>query len=1467
MIWKTKGMNKDLSVSSFSPEFAFENMNLRLSTSETNTMLSWVNERGTAEITLVQQDYWTKDGEKTYTRPSDETEWTLHSGEGMELQGFPLGTAIIAHQLVLFTTDTDTHRDYIYVLKYSDIAKTQMTCQVLFGDENISLGFDINYPIETLISYESEIIQKVYWTDGLNQPRIINIKGKIKKNNVTQFDFIPTLQLQEKISINKMLGATGMFAPGVIQYAFTYFNKYGQESNIFYVSPLLYISYRDRGASPEDKVENAFRITVLNIDPNFDYLRIYSIQRTSADATPVCKRIQDIAIDNLQDIPNVGLKASYIDTGTTGDTVDPTELFYKGGETISALTLEQKDNTLFLGNINITRPQIPQALRAPINNSSLKIGSSNGITISQATRTIQNVSISTGSYVYENQLSAVSYENPVTYDGVRITSGGSVPCAGFKHGETYRLGVQFQYKTGKWSDPVWIGDQRITNKPERRNDAIIELPALKGTIKQVQTAQLLQAGYKKIRAVAVFPNTQDRTIICQGVVNPTLFTKEHHDHEDLWAQSSWFFRASTPPIPMWVDSDKACIPYSIPSTQGNAYFLPYTHRGIASGSPTGCYNYDPSGVFSADLNIRTVEIQGDYNSEHKFQISQDTVTLHSPDIEFDNQLFLMDYSSSTFRQVGYAAFSNTMSDIDIQTETPTISNVGSGFIHKSFNKAFTYGITSGLFYDDFCVDDNTDIEPYCKQHSSYKWMVYLWNRSGALNNDCNRPADQGNQSATLKKKVISNLRFATTTFTAVDLDAEGNSFYSGGFPQVFSNDESSILKIGGKIYKGNIDTLLIPDNADGDYFAFDDSYNLYAIDVNTPFTSETWWKTFSMLPTDQKDQGLYRYGFTEWIIRDSGNVGNDYLDLVIKKGGVRVKYKSTPHLAFRQNAQIIWNSANYSLPIVEVIQKPVMRFGGDSPDALRENVWIPCGEPVLLKEEGSTDFFWDYGDTYFQRWDCLKTYAFTQEDPNQVIEIGSFMLETHVNIDGRYDRNRGQMNNLNMSPRNFNLLNPVYTQTNNFFSYKIQDEDFYTNVTYPNQITWSKTKQSSADVDMWTNITLAAILELDGDKGEVVSLKRTNNQLVCFQNLGISRLLYNENFMVSTQEGVPVEIANTGKVEGKTYISSMVGCANRQSITATPTGLYFMDSNEREIYLLSNEINNVTTPKGFSSWAKRNIPGSDVKWNPTFPIINGKSAFTAFYDKINQEVLFINNESCLAYSEKFGLFTSFYDYNNIPYFCNLDDTGIWIKGPYRYWNGTTTASASAKLWKHQSGEYCSFFGTPKPYWMTLVGNPEPQVDKIFTNLEFRACIDGEGTEETMEVENPLTHEITTVKTGKFIPYLPFDYLETWNEYQHGMAYLGNRNGRDLFKHHMSDNATLKRKFRIWRCDIPRDNYTGTGGPFDDTFDYTFHNGRRTRLTDRMRNPWLYIELRKEAAKNGEKFQRTEIHDLMMTYYS
>jgi hypothetical protein len=173
-----------------------------------------------------------------------------------------------------------------------------------------------------------------------------------------------------------------------------------------------------------------------------------------------------------------------------------------------------------------------------------------------------------------------------------------------------------------------------------------------------------------------------------------------------------------------------------------------------------------------------------------------------------------------------------------------------------------------------------------------------------------------------------------------------------------------------------------------------------------------------------------------------------------------------------------------------------VKFGGTSKDALLNNKWHIAGDPVCINKDTVTVEYLQ-GDTYFQRYDCLKTYPYSLEDENNVTEILSFYCETRINIDGRYDRNRKSFNNLALSPNIFNLLNPVYSQSNNFFNYYILDSSLKEDK-FSNSLTWSKEKYNGEDIDQWTNITLASTLEMDGDKGPITGLKTYNNEIYCF---------------------------------------------------------------------------------------------------------------------------------------------------------------------------------------------------------------------------------------------------------------------------------------------------------------------------------------------------------------------------------
>ena len=310
-------------------------------------------------------------------------------------------------------------------------------------------------------------------------------------------------------------------------------------------------------------------------------------------------------------------------------------------------------------------------------------------------------------------------------------------------------------------------------------------------------------------------------------------------------------------------------------------------------------------------------------------------------------------------------------------------------------------------------------------------------------------------------------------------------------------------------------------------------------------------------------------------------------------------------------------------------------FGGDD----EKCKFIPIG-PVYNKTVSSG---WGFeGDTYYQRFDNVRLYESGSSDVNQNIDAISIMLETYKNLDGDYRKQRGRLNTTTLTVDNTNnAINDVYSQSNNFRSSYVLDEKFEDS-THPSLYAWSLTKQAISDIDSWTSINLSNSAELDGDKGSLTKIKRWNNQLLAFQEKGLAVINYNQQTTISNAEGVPIEIANSGKVTGHYYLSSTQGCINKWSIVDSPYGIYFIDSYNKSINVLGPEgLKSLSTINLFQDWAVENI-NCNV-WKP-----NSKNkGFKSFYDYINKDVYFINSETALCYNELLGQFTSFYDYQDL----------------------------------------------------------------------------------------------------------------------------------------------------------------------------------------------------------------------------
>jgi hypothetical protein len=54
-----------------------------------------------------------------------------------------------------------------------------------------------------------------------------------------------------------------------------------------------------------------------------------------------------------------------------------------------------------------------------------------------------------------------------------------------------------------------------------------------------------------------------------------------------------------------------------------------------------------------------------------------------------------------------------------------------------------------------------------------------------------------------------------------------------------------------------------------------------------------------------------------------------------------------------------------------------------------------------------------------------------------------------------------------------------------------------------------------------------------------------NNEIYGFQDQGIFNILYNSRVQISPSDGVPIELSTSDTVQGKRYVSNLIGCKNK----------------------------------------------------------------------------------------------------------------------------------------------------------------------------------------------------------------------------------------------------------------------------------------------------------------------------------
>lgn len=505
-----KGMRRDITISKVGESAAFDNRNIRITATDKDTLLSVTNERGNKKI------------------------------ENLEFDGTLIGYGVLNNYLILFTADGDVSR--IYRVEYS--GGTFRSILIFSGD----LKFSDDYPIETIVDYETEDIQKIYWLDGKNVLRYLNFSDTYLKSHLTTgelynnpvFDFkddaawfdsnrpstsSPSVTIEKDFS--------GVARPnGTAQYFISYYNKNGQQTGIVWSSPLVYLSPADRGGAADQTNTCVVTLSMSGLDTTFDYVRLYQIVRTTQDGQVVAYLVGESATQSG--------KATIVDNGTHLETVDPTSFLYLGSVDVIAGTMTHKDNVLFLGNLksvgNVGVDDLQSTINANafiLHNENFQYGidwESNIVSFTYSSDATEETSgipyvTATGYYPYENQLK---------YTNAQIST--------FKGGEKYRFALRFIRANGTMSKSFWVGDKVNPYYPVMKSSGNISRPLAVCKIPTVITEAATVAGFSGVQLMIAEATYADRSVQAQGVVSPTMFNLYDRVLGRVFAQSSWLFR-------------------------------------------------------------------------------------------------------------------------------------------------------------------------------------------------------------------------------------------------------------------------------------------------------------------------------------------------------------------------------------------------------------------------------------------------------------------------------------------------------------------------------------------------------------------------------------------------------------------------------------------------------------------------------------------------------------------------------------------------------------------------------------------------------------------------------------------------------------------------------------------------------------------------------------------------------------
>jgi hypothetical protein len=1285
--------------------------------------------------------------------------------------------------------------------------------------------------------YENEFIQKIYWTDNYNVPRVINVADPNAASlTVDQLNLQPSLSMDMPLITEVIDG--GVLSMGVYQVAYRLKNINGSETRFGRTSQLIpiidapekdatvlsYYPYSPvlvtNTATTTTPVTNtnstkAIRVNVSNINLNYDTIEFALIYYSNNTDIPLV----DIVYSAY--VPRNG-QIDIIITGSEDKvpiTIDELTAFTTN--ILTAKTLAAKKQTLFLGNVTLGTQVVDwdsRAYRFPINNvvTTIKDELNNSYSLQSSLdyKITQFIDPTGNTTAYPTPIDVPSNADCIqSYTDQNPNSDASYlykPNSNILGGAGPNVSYEFVTET-----------ILLDNKYDTGGSLGVSGPHL--TVDSYYTIVLDQNPYYKSRGTSVSNNASPYVY--------DMFVGYRRDEMERFG-IVFFDELDNPTYVNWIADIRMPHIYMPDTTAGANLPNNGTRSRIGVDSPT----------FSSDI---VSYIDTAPNS------TQPVNRLYGKPLGIK---FTIDFSDlpSKYKKASIVRVPKKDTDKHILGQgalMPTYKYDGGSTAAQDLTALFTTGPIPGNV--DVTSGNNTWYDAWIFQSPEFLFT--------------GNPAFVGNDEVDF----VSFLDDLTATFT--EEKAVGDFFLCSGPPSGFSVNSTFYLANRSKNYKPIESTTLphfIKDSNSNNSYPLTNTYAITAGGADRRYLRGNVPATAGGVPartinncgpkqlsasfgggasTGGFNQG-YSYGNNSLLLQLDWVKAYDWLNNTGAGGGAYVVLDG-----WSNNYGGPMYLGNYKRTLANGVQ-----FGGNTYFARASNEYIPCNNLIDISDKTNPITTKVFGgdtkitvmDYVYQFFDRAEGGLFGNDENTLAFSGKFFPVETSVAVDYRENYknlNDGTTNTTSLVLNRAKLLgipggpydsgwstpriasaehfkvDPVYNHTDKGV-YKYFPAPALGKISglFDCRIWKSESKTDGELVESWSIFRPGAFKDVESAYGSINNLIIFQDKMYYFQDRAFGIAQVDEQKLVKSADTTisDLVLGSSGILERYDYISTKTGTKHQFSMSVSDYSIIWFDTLARKMYRYKGTgLSPISDIKGLNAFLYNKTAGElQISDNPYL-----YKGIHSTYDYRHNEfyTTFVTDDNnvgfTLVYNDLLDGFIG--EYTHMPKVYINDKANIFSPDPF------TTSPVSDVIYIHNYGDYGNFYGE-RPIVkssISFIMNTGPNIEKVLNNLEV--ITEAYSINEEAAEYNPLA-------ATDFYDF--FDSMRIFNNYQ-------NTGWQSL--------STLSRKHKtVWNIKVPSDRTLDTT---KNIFDPANLAVNRPRLTKRLKDKWFMVELEYNNSSNNK----------------